>query len=184
MHPPNKAICKYIVCFEQTFCSGSIWLTRIIKHLNKNHCLLTLESVQLVVDSLEGWQKARCTVLGDIQTSTEGPLCHLPPPLVLGSRSNHFHVIRERSLQSQKMGFSCSSQIWKLQKVSHSGQFQKHLEWPPVSQVQRRLSTLHLPSRVKYPFSVFYFSTQWEKLKPFKLKCVCSPCRVLQDIMC
>lgn len=79
VHQPNKAICKYVVCFEQTFCSGSIWLTRIIKHLNKNHCLLPLESVQLVRDSLEGWQETRYIVLGAIQTNTEGPVCHLPP---------------------------------------------------------------------------------------------------------
>lgn len=79
VHQPNKAICKYVVCFEQTFCSGSIWLTRIIKHLNKNHCLLPLESVQRVRDSLEGWQETRYIVLGAIQTNTEGPVCHLPP---------------------------------------------------------------------------------------------------------
>lgn len=96
--PTSRAISKHIVCFEQTFCSGSIWLTRIIKHLNKNHCLLPLESVQLVTDSLEGWQKARCIVLGDIQASMEGPVCHLPPPLLLRSQSNHFNLIRARFL--------------------------------------------------------------------------------------
>lgn len=182
MHPPNKAICKYIVCFERNFCSGSIWLTSIIKNLNKNHCLLPLDSIQVVTDSLEGWQKARYTVLGDIQTSMEEPVCHLPPLFMLGSQSNHV-ISLEKYLYRARRWDSATGLNFQNCRKPHTARFQKHLEWPPFSQVQKCLSILHISSRVKYPSSVFFFLTQREKLKPFKLECACSPRRVLEDIM-
>lgn len=185
MHPPNKAIYKYIVCFEQHFCSGSIWLTRIIKNLNKNHCLLPLDSIQVVTDSLEGWQEARYTVLGDIQTSMKGPVCHLPPPLMLESQANHVILLEKYLYKARRWDSAAGLNFQNCRKPHREkASFQKHLEWPPASQVQRCLSVLHIPSRVKSPSSVFSFPTQWgEKLKPFKLECACSPCRVLEDIM-
>lgn len=134
MHPPNKAICKYIVCFERTFCSGSIWLTRIIKNLNKNHCLLPLDSIQVVADSLEGWQRARYTVLGDIQTSMEGPVCHLPPPLMLGSQSNRLISLEKYLYKARRWDSAAGLNFQNCRKPhTEEASFQKHLEWPPVS---------------------------------------------------
>lgn len=122
VHPACKPIRKYIVCFEQTFCACSIWLTRIIKHLNKNHCLLALERSQPCHRQLGRLAKGKMHLCWGTPGQHGETAMPSAPPLLLRSQTKHLYLIRASFGESQEMRHILSSQLHKLKETSQKGQ--------------------------------------------------------------